>query len=55
MRRCLRGWVVDGVGSGGLVELFVRCWRMVAWLGGCCSGGVVDGGDSVVASCFGPK
>ena len=39
-------------GSGGLVELFVRCWRMVAWLGGCCSGGVVGGGDLVVASCL---
>ena len=36
-RRCLQGWVCGGEGSGGLVELF---------------GGVVGGGDLVVASCL---
>ena len=36
-RRCFRGWVCGGEGSGGLVELF---------------GAVVGGGDLVVASCL---
>ena len=36
-RRCLRGWVCGGEGSGGLVELFV---------------GVVGGGDLVVEWCL---
>ena len=40
VRRCLRGWVCGGEGSGGLVELF---------------GGVVGGGDLVVGVVFGPK
>ena len=39
-RRCLRGWVCGGEGSGDLVELF---------------GGAVGGGDLVVGVWFGPK